>query len=258
MTEVERYWGLHPFPFREGTRVTGFVETTVHAEAVARIEQAVREGEPLVWLDGEAGLGKTVVLKQSLFALRTPRRRVILASGATEGADLLVELAEGLGVRTPIGSPWPVARKAIGDALRLCRFQGQAVVFALDDCHEASDGRAFDHLEHLQTRLSTPMTILRAGRDGPSESDGWRPRVRLLPLTRTEAIQYLTAKLASAGVSSTIFTSRALTRLHAHSRGVPRMLDRLAARALREGARQGLERIESEFLEQSILGSLLC
>lgn len=258
MTEMERYWGLRAFPFREGTGASGFVKTTVHAEAVARIEQAVREGEPLVWIDGEAGLGKTVVLRQSLLTLRAPRRRVVLASGATDGVDLLADLAEGLGIRIQPGSPWSAARKAIGDAFRLCRFQGQAVVFALDDCHEAIDGQALDHLEHLQARTPTPLTILRAGRDGPTESDGWRPRIRLLPLTRTEAAQYLTAKLAGAGASSIIFTSHALTRLHAHSRGVPRMLDRLAARALREGARRSLERIEPEVVEQCVPDGLLC
>lgn len=257
MTDVERHWGLRAFPFREGAGRADFVATATHAEAVARIQRAVEDGEPLVCLDSEAGLGKTTVLGRALVLLRAPRRRVVLASGSDGGEELLADLADGLGVRVPAGSSWPVARKALGDALRLCRFQGQAVVIALDDCHQASDARVFDHLEHLQTSSPIPLTILRAGRDGPSETDDWRPRIRLLPLTRSEASHYLTTKLAAAGARSPVFTSRAMTRLHALARGVPRMLDRLAARSLREGARCSLERIDSGFLEQGALESPL-
>lgn len=254
MTEVERHWGLCEFPFREGSGSAVFVPTPTHAEAVVRIRQAAASGDRLIWLEADGGLGKTTVLDRALDDLRTPRRRIVRASAAGDGPTLLAELASGLGVRARPGMPWAVAWKGLTDAVRLCQFQELSIVLALDDCHEADDRRVLDRLNHLQVRPPARLTILRVGRGGDPETDRWGPLIRLLPLTRTEAAQYLTAKLAASGRNEPTFTPRAIARIHALARGVPRALDRLAALALREGARRGGEIVGPELIEEAAVG----
>ena len=73
--------------------------------------------------------------------------------------------------------------------------------------------------------------------------------IRLAPLTRSEAAEYLARKLSAAGRSEATFTPRAITRLHLLSQGVPRGLDRLATLALMAGAMRGLEVIGPEVVE---------
>ncbi len=248
MVEVERHWGLSDFPFREGASL--FVPTPTHTSAVARLRQAVESGDRLAMLEAPEGLGKTRVLDRVLSELRSPRRRLARSSAANDGPTLLVELAAALGVRVRADAPWPVAWKALADAARLCRLQGLTVVLALDNAHEADDPRILDRLLHLDARL----TLLRIGRTCDSEADRWAPVVHLSPLTRTEAGQYLNTKLAAMGRERPTFTSRALARVHALARGIPRVLDRIAALSLREGAGRGQEIIEPELVEETTAG----
>ncbi len=63
----------------------------------------------------------------------------------------------------------------------------------------------------------------------------------------------VTAKLAAAGCREAIFSQRAVTRLHFHSRGSPSGLDRLASLCLMAGAYRGLEAISSDVVE-GVLG----
>ena len=77
----------------------------------------------------------------------------------------------------------------------------------------------------------------------------WTLAVGLRPLSCSEAETYLTAKLAAAGCREAIFSQRAVTRLHVHSRGSPRGLDRLASLCLMAGAYRGLEAISSDVVE---------
>jgi type II secretory pathway predicted ATPase ExeA len=59
----------------------------------------------------------------------------------------------------------------------------------------------------------------------------------------------LVAKLEYAGNPDRIFTPRALTRLHALSRGVPRKLEQLAVLCLIGGASRGLEVIQADLVD---------
>ncbi len=93
------------------------------------------------------------------------------------------------------------------------------------------------------------MTVILAGRERPhpaTPSDGWRTRVRLPALLRSETERYIVAKLAAAGRSEPTFTPRAFGSLHALSGGVPRGIDRLASLALMAGAVRGAEVVTPE------------
>jgi type II secretory pathway predicted ATPase ExeA len=131
--------------------------------------------------------------------------------------------------------------------VRLAGCQGLAVVLAIDDAHVLDDRR---DLERLTTLDGARVTVLRVGRPtDPDDAVRWELALRLPPLSRGEAEQYLRAKLEAAGRSGTTFTSRAVARLHALSGGVPRGLERLAGLALAAGAVRGLEIIPPEVVD---------
>ena len=138
----------------------------------------------------------------------------------------------------------------------LSRVQKQHVVLVVDDAQmlEArADVRDLERLAridpHPETRLSLIVAVSEAGEMMASGSSDWLLAIRLLPLTRSETLQYVGEKLAEAGRRDPVFSPRALTRLHDLTGGVPRGLDRLASLALMAGAARGLERIGPDVLE---------
>jgi MSHA biogenesis protein MshM len=248
-----RHWKLSRDPF--AARDVPFVPTPGHAEAEARLIHAIEAAERSTCLRAAPGLGKTLVLSRALERTRDPSRRIARVAGPVDGPSVLAALADGLHARLPAGTSRPLAWKRLADAVRLGRLQGLHVVLAIDDCHllaDADDRLDLERLVHLDPHPRARLTVVQVGR-GPSGGDPdrgpWELAIRLPPLTRSEAARYLTAKLAAAGRDEPVFTSRAITRLHALSGGNPRGLDRLAALALMAGALRRLEMIPAEVVE---------
>jgi MSHA biogenesis protein MshM len=249
----EHHWGMNRDPFREGDPT--FVATPVHAEAVARLVHAIETGQRSAALNGAGGTGKSTVLNRALAETWSPLRKVARVTSPTDGLALHVELAERLGRRVPAGAERALAWRRLAEGVRLCHWQGQSVVFAVDDSHQLLTDPAarldMARLVDIAPRSEARVTLLRVGREGSGVGDpaSWELSIRLLPLTRGAAGRYLADKLASAGRDGLTFTPGAITRLHALSGGVPRGLDRLASLSLMAGAMKRLEVIPPEVVE---------
>jgi len=258
----QRHWNLARDPF--DPRQSGYVATPTHGEAVARLVRTIETAARSAALVAPAGLGKSTVLARAIEATRGPGRRFVRSTAPDDGAGLLATLAVGLGGRLAAEAGRPSAWKALRDAVRLCRFQKIHVVLAVDSCEtleSEADRSVLDRLEYVDPDPAVPLTILRVGRSTagfetvPPPAD-WGLSIRLDPLTRGEAADYLTAKLRAAGRDEPTFTPRALTRLHALAGGVPRGLDRLAGLCLMASAVRGLEVIPAEIVEGAALDCL--
>ena len=250
-----RHWKLDRDPFaRVGSP---FVATPGHGEAVARIAHAIESGWRSAALHAPAGLGKTRVLAEALGRVRSPARRIVRVENPTDGPSLLADLAGRLDAPIPADSARSVAWRRLDEAVRLCHCQGLHVVLAIDDTQDLggpADRLDLRRLSRLGARAGGPLTVLTIGREpsddlDDSEDDDWDLAIRLAPLTRSEAGQYLAAKLAAAGRRSPVFAPKAVTRLHAIARGVPAGLERLATLALLAGSFEGLEVVTPEVVE---------
>ena len=172
-------------------------------------------------------------------------------SGLSDGPGWIGSLVAKLGGRIAADASRGPAWKALVESARLCRWQGLHLVIAVNDCHaleESPDRLDLERLDHLDLDPSARLTVLRIGRPDGSDPGPttWDLAIRLARLTRSEAVGYLGAKLEMAGRTDPTFTPRAMTRLHAHSGGIPRGLDRLASFALIAGADRGLEIVTPE------------
>jgi len=185
---------------------------------------------------GAAGVGKTMVLREALRLGVGPSRRVALVRSPIDWTDLLSSLSKRLGGRA--GGSVAEAWSALGDAVRLCRYQRQAVVLAIDAEHATEEGgdcldiRRLAHIDpHPEARV-TVVRSLRTPRVTVTAEGDWELPIRVVPLTRTECSDYMAAKLTAAGGAISIFTPTAITRLHGLAGGVPRGIDRLASLSL--------------------------
>jgi type II secretory pathway predicted ATPase ExeA len=222
-----------PSPFAEGAGP--FVAGGPHARAVAAIADAMTSGERLLRLEGAAGAGKSRVAEALARSWREPGRRVALVDAGT-GASVADGLARALG-----GSAGPLADGAgwsrLAELARLARVQRGRIVLVVDGAERLPGDADLDRLLRLDPRGGSPIAVLVASRspgraDGPDPLDDRAFAVRLPAMTRSEAADYLAAKLTAGGRDPTAIEPGAVARLHAASRGLPRALDRLARRAL--------------------------
>lgn len=255
----KRHWKLARDPF-PGVG-SSYVSVAPHDEAVARLVYTIESGQRRALVRAATGLGKSTVLARALAETRSPGRRAVFLACPTDGAALLAGLAGALGRRVPAGASRASSWKALDEAVRLCRWQRQRVVFAIDDCQfltDRPDRLDLERLAHLDPGPGTRPTVLQAFRvdededevNAPAASiDPWGLMIKLPALTRGDAAVYLAAKLAAAGRDEPTFTPRAIDRLHSASAGNPRGLDRLAALALMAGGLRRLEIITPDVIE---------
>jgi type II secretory pathway predicted ATPase ExeA len=237
-----------------------YVPLPSHDEAVARLVHVIESAQPRACFSAAAGLGKTTVLRKAFAETKSPRRRFVAVGSLRDPSQLWKLLAERLGARFGREGGRADAWNALERALRVLSLEGFQVVFAVDDCRmprRNRGARLIDSLGQLATRPDIELTIIRLDRgDRPHPSDASGPcglAITLLPLTRSEAQRYLTAKLAAAGCCAPVFTPRAVTRLHGLSTGIPRSLERLAALTLIAGASSGLNGIGPDLVDRAAL-----
>jgi hypothetical protein len=251
-------WGLKADPFGDSTST--FVSLPSHVEAVARLVYTIEAGERLALLTGPAGSGKTRVLARAMAEARDPALRLALVSGPVDPVRLYNDLSERLGARAVTASEPGIAFRALVQAVRCCRLQDLQVVLAIDEVASPPGSGELDGmvpLMRLREVTGARVTLLLATGDDPAGESlpavgslrPWALAVRVAPLTRSEVEAYLVAKLAAAGCHDSIFTPRAVTRLHLQSAGILRGIDRLASLCLLAGAARGLEAVTAEVVE---------
>jgi type II secretory pathway predicted ATPase ExeA len=248
------HWGLSRDPFAEIE--SPYVSLPSHDEAVARLVFAVETSQRRAILAAAGGLGKTAVMRRVSSEVLSPRRRLASVSCPRDGALLFALLAERLGQRVVREPSRLAAWRALERAIRLASLQGYQVVMLIDDCDDqigATVRRDLDSLAHLGSTTTTGLTIIQfertQGEAQPFDCGAWSLTIGLERLTRSQAERYLATKLEWAGTTERIFTPRALTRIHALSVGVPRVLEQLASICLMGGAIRGLEVINPEMVD---------
>ena len=130
------HWGLSTEPFAEAA--SPYVSLPSHDEAIARLAQTIASAGRRAFLAGEAGLGKSVVLRRAFDETRDPRRRFVQLSCPPDGTLLAAMLAEHLAQRVGLEPSRLAAWRALERAIRLASIQGIHLVIGIDDCESAS------------------------------------------------------------------------------------------------------------------------
>jgi MSHA biogenesis protein MshM len=241
----ETHFGLSELPFGL-TPDTSFAYTSAaHQEALNTLLVAVGNGEGFIKITGEVGTGKTLLCRKFLSTLGEGWASAYIPNPNLEPRALVLAIAEELSV--PVGPDVDQHHlmRGITKVLLDHARHGRRVVLCMDE----SQGMPLDTLEtmRLLTNLETEKRkLLQVVLFGQPELDRklaaesirqLRQRITfeyaLRGLDREEIGAYVEHRLAVAGhAGAPLFDAGALRAMHRASRGVPRLVNILAHKAL--------------------------
>ncbi len=242
----ERFFGLADAPFRLTPDPRYLFLSPKHAEALAHLKLGLRESSGFVCITGEVGTGKTTLLRAFLAELGPETATAYIFNPPLSALELLKTINAELGLFAASGS-----RKKLVDALNAHllaqREAGRRSMVIIDEAQALSIDvleqlRLLSNLETATEKLLRIVLVgqpqLRALLLNP-ELVQLNQRITLRwhmgPLAYRETIAYVRHRLrvASGGnAPPRIFTRRALRLVHRISRGVPRLINMVAHRAM--------------------------
>jgi general secretion pathway protein A len=221
-----------------------FCPTPAHASAAAELFAAIKTLAGFIVLTGEAGTGKTTVLRRVTRDVEAAGGRVFRCSAAGLPEAKLASLARQMGASDATG---PETRnEALPPAPGADHRRSDAFVVAVDEAQGLQPSE-LDGLRSLVesgaasgTRIAVvlagqPELDLRLSRGGSEPSvPPYTLRVVLPRLGSSEVDHYVTHRLGLAGIRrDEAFEPTAIDRVADYSGGVPRVINQLCDAALR-------------------------
>jgi general secretion pathway protein A len=241
----ESFFGLSERPFDLTPNPRYLVLTDAHREALSNLEYAISSRKGVTLLLGEAGTGKTTIIRSALE--RQPERVhcVHLANPALSRT----EFVEMLAIRFDLGSRAAASKTTLLldlEALLVARnAAGESSVLVVDEAQSLPLEllEEIRLLANIETHDEKLLSVILAGQ--PELADRLNQqslrqlkqrvalRCQLSPLTLQESCAYVAGRIrAAGGVGAQIFTREAVTLMHERSKGIPRTLNVIADNAL--------------------------
>jgi MSHA biogenesis protein MshM len=260
-----QHFGMQQAPFGLTPNTAFYVDLPTHQQAMEVLQVALAQGEGFIKVTGEVGTGKTLLCRKLLQEAPAHWALAYVPDPNLTPLELKWALALELGLKQSANIDGPQLSQLLQRQLMLLASQQKQVVLLIDEAQALPD----DTLEALRllTNLETEQRkLLQVVLFGQPELDRrlasyqfrqLRQRIsfsyQLAVLNRSQVQCYLQARLQVAGVTRQLFQPLALWALWHYSRGIPRLLNILAHKALMLGYGKGLARIGLSQVWQAVL-----
>jgi general secretion pathway protein A len=239
------FFGLHEKPFSITPDPRYLFMSERHAEALAHLLYGVKETGGFIQLTGEVGTGKTTLVRSLLQQVPDTTDVALILNPQISRIEFLCAICEELGI------PLPEARgsvKALIDALN--RFllenhsRGRRTILIVDEAQNLRPDvleqvRLLTNLETTKQKLLQIILIgqpelraLLARNDMRQLAQRITGRYHLEPLSRDETEAYIDHRVKVAGGVGRIFANGSRREIYRLGRGIPRMINVIADRAL--------------------------
>ena len=253
------HFGLREPPFGITPDTSFFYACASSQEALNTLLVAVANGEGFLKVTGEVGTGKTLLCRKFLATLDDNWVSAYVPSPNLEPKTLLLALAEEMRLKLDGGLDQHHLLKALTLALLDFARQKKRVVVCLDET-QAMPLESLETLRLLTNLETEKRKLVQVILFGQPELDQrlahesirqLRQRItfqhHLGTLTREETEYYLAHRLAIAGYSGEgVFAPGAVRRIYRGSRGVPRLVNILANKAMMLAYGEGSRRVTAQ------------
>jgi len=219
-----------------------------HKEALAAIIYCIEYKKGFVAIIGDVGVGKTTVLRSYLDSAERKSRKIIYVFNARltfEG--LLKTIFQDLEIENPPSDTMEMVNKLYEVLIEEYK-QGNSVVLVIDEAQNMpiETLENLRMLSNLETSKDKLIQIVLVGQNefeetlNLSELHQLKQRIairsRIVPLTRTESLDYTKYRLQKAGSNhDSVFTNVALKNIINEADGIPRIINILCDNALIAG-----------------------
>ena len=240
------FFGLAEKPFAITPDPRYLFRSERHAEALAHLLYGIDDAGGFVQLTGEVGTGKTTMVRSLLAQLPAHADVALILNPRVTPEEFLLAICDELHLAVPDGERTSI--KATVDRLNSylldAHARGRRVVVIVDEAQQLSADvlEQVRLLTNLETATQKLLQIILVGqpelRDVLARNDLRQlaqritGRYHLAPLAQPETAAYVRHRLKVAGATGEIFTPAALAVLHRLARGVPRLINVIADRAL--------------------------
>lgn len=239
------FYNLREMPFNITPDPRFLYLAPSHEEALQHLRYGIHEKKGFIVLTGEVGCGKTTICRKLLDEMDEDHvETALILNPRLSETQILQAILRELGEDKPKRN-----RNDLQDQLNqllLDRIQlGKNIVLIIDE----SQNMSFEALEHirllsnLETNTQKLLQIVLIGQPELKEKLKQKRlrqlRQRILvyydlkPLTKEETVRYITHRLQVAGANGRPYlTRRAYRAIYRHSKGLPRMINNIADKAI--------------------------
>lgn len=256
------FFGMHGVPFtREIDPKQCFVSLS-HKEASARLEFTVQHRQVCL-LTGDAGMGKTTVVRALLRQLDTVRYRYEYICDSSLTPKLFYrEILDRFGVS---GSrPTELKRQYQSLLLDMYEQDKKIPVIVLDEAHRFSETmlQEIRFLLNFREDSVSPLALILVGQPSlrtqlkvrhlDAIDQRIQMRYQVMGLTEKETEQYIQHQMKMVGTPQEVFSEEAIRAVYNFSQGVPRKINTLCSQALLDAFIQGNKIVGEAHIHRAI------
>jgi len=238
------FFGLNEKPFAITPDPRYLYMSARHTDALAHLLYGISESGGFIQLTGEVGTGKTTLIRSVLEQLPAKADIALILSPQLTTLEFLATIIQELRCPPPADRTVKAHIDVLNTHLMQAHAEGRRVVLIVDEAQTLSPElleqvRLLTNLETSKQKLLQIILIgqpeLRELLDRPEMrqiAQRITGRYHLEPLRKDETRAYVSHRLRVAGTQNDIFTKRAINALYKHARGIPRLINVIADRAL--------------------------
>jgi general secretion pathway protein A len=258
------FFGLNEKPFSITPDPRYLFMSERHTEAFAHLLYGVRESGGFIQLTGEVGTGKTTLVRSLLQQVPDNAEVAVILNPQISRNEFLSAICEELGVPLPHASNnIKTLTSALNEYLLENHSKGKRTILLVDEAQNLrldvlEQVRLLTNLETTKQKLLQIILIAQPElREILSRNDMRQlaqritGRYHLEPLSREETAAYIDHRLKVAGAVGPIFSKAAKQALYRLSKGVPRMINVIADRAMLGAFTQETREITPALLNQA-------
>jgi general secretion pathway protein A len=243
-----KFFGMRDRPFDLTPNPRYLVLTEAHREALSNVTYGIAAGKGITLLVGEAGTGKTTIIRAALERQSERSHCVHLQNPALTRSEFVEMLAARFDLGEDAQGSKTKLLLRLERLLRERKARGESTVLIVDEAQSVplellEEIRLLANIETDDEKL---LSVVLAGQPELVtllESGALRQfkqrialRCELRPLTLVETFAYVAGRIrAAGGQAASAFTQEAVTLLYEHSGGIPRTVSVIADNALLSG-----------------------
>jgi general secretion pathway protein A len=245
----ESFYGLRERPFELTSNLKYLFYTAQHREALANLEYGLASAKAITVVTGEAGIGKTTILRAALQSQRCRHINAVVLDNPRLSREEFIRL---LATKLKLGPAAAESKANLLDVLepelRVRRARNEQTALIVDEAQSLSHEllEELRLLANIETPAEKLLPLVLVGQ--PELADHLNdPRLRQLKqrvalrceitsLNLIDTASYIASRIRTAGGDTTkLFTREAVMHIHESSRGIPRTVNVLCDNALITG-----------------------